>query len=356
MQNGPTYRRVWFPDWPVHVTEDNKTFLIPIDMRFNEGHKVSLVFYSILMIISAVGNISVLAILLKRMKHSRSRINMMLIHLAIADLLVTFILMPMEIVWAATVSWWFGDIACRAAAFFRTFGLYQSCFVLVSIGIDRYYAVLKPLKLSAANRRGKFILICAWMASALCSLPQTIIFHVERHPNVTSYEQCITINSFSSYAQEFAYSFFGMLSMYLLPLIFIIYFYGSIFVEICKRSKDHHVDSDKLRRNNLAFFGKAKTRTLKMTITIISAFFICWTPYYVMAFWYWVDKDSATKVDQRVQKALFLFACTNSSINPIVYGVFNIRKPKNVSRTTRGSNTCTTEIKLQQYGQKNSIQ
>lgn len=89
MTDGPDYRRVWFPDWPVHITEDNRTFHIPIDMRFNEGHKVSLVFYSILMVISAVGNISVLAILLKRMKHSRSRINMMLIHLAIADLLVS---------------------------------------------------------------------------------------------------------------------------------------------------------------------------------------------------------------------------------------------------------------------------
>lgn len=77
--------------------------------------------------------------------------------------------------------------------------------------------------------------------------------------------------------------------------------------------------------------------------------FFCWHRY-------WVDRDSATQVDQRVQKALFLFACTNSSINPIVYGAFNIRKPKNVSRRTRGSNTCTTEIKLQQVGLKNPVQ
>lgn len=62
---------------------------LPIDMRFNAGHVVSIVTYSVLMIISAVGNITVLALLLRRRGNAaRTRINTMLIHLAIADLLV----------------------------------------------------------------------------------------------------------------------------------------------------------------------------------------------------------------------------------------------------------------------------
>jgi hypothetical protein len=40
---------------------------------------------------------------------------------------------------------------------------------------------------------------------------------------------------------------------------------------------------------------------------------------------YWIDEASAETVDQRVQKGLFLFACTNSCMNPIVYGYFNFR-------------------------------
>lgn len=40
---------------------------------------------------------------------------------------------------------------------------------------------------------------------------------------------------------------------------------------------------------------------------------------------YWYDRDTAVHVDQRIQRGLFLFACTNSCMNPIVYGVFNIR-------------------------------
>ncbi|CAG2065717.1 unnamed protein product, partial [Timema podura] len=83
---------------------------------------------------------------------------------------------------------------------------------------------------------------------------------------------------------------------------------------------------DTFRRSSLGYLGKAKVRTLKMTIIIVLVFIICWTPYYIMCVWYWSDIKSAKKVDQWIQKFLFLFASTNSCMNPIVYGAFNIRR------------------------------
>ncbi|XP_026464479.1 uncharacterized protein LOC113367064 [Ctenocephalides felis] len=40
---------------------------------------------------------------------------------------------------------------------------------------------------------------------------------------------------------------------------------------------------------------------------------------------YWIDRETAVHVDQRIQRGLFLFACANSCANPIVYGAYNIR-------------------------------
>lgn len=65
---------------------------LPLEMTFNEGHVVSIVTYSILMVTAAVGNITVLVILLKRRRNMRSRINTMVMHLAIADLMVSVLL------------------------------------------------------------------------------------------------------------------------------------------------------------------------------------------------------------------------------------------------------------------------
>lgn len=56
------------------------------------------------MVLSSIGNITVLVLLLKRRFKRPSRVDTMLTHLAIADLLVTFIMMPLEIGWAWTVS------------------------------------------------------------------------------------------------------------------------------------------------------------------------------------------------------------------------------------------------------------
>ncbi|XP_046661780.1 adipokinetic hormone/corazonin-related peptide receptor variant I-like isoform X2 [Homalodisca vitripennis] len=307
----------FFPDWC-----NNASYNVTIDMCFNDGHVISIVLYSILFVFSAIGNITVLSIILRRRRKSTSRINTMLMHLAIADLIVTFLMMPLEIMWAATVSWLLGDIACRITAFFRIFGLYLSSFVLICISIDRYFAVLKPMNLSDVDRRGKVMLTSAWLGSVLCSSPQAWIFHVESHPNVTWYEQCVHFNFFPSPSHELAYFFFGMIMMYGLPLLVIIFSYASILAEIYRRSQE---PGDNFRRSSLGFLSRAKSRTLKMTVTIVSVFVVCWTPYYIICVWYWLFPDSARELDQRVQKGLFLFACTNSCMNPIVYGVFNIR-------------------------------
>lgn len=63
---------------------------LPKDMTFNEGHVVSIVTYSILMVISGLANITVLLLILRRRRHSKksSMMNPMLMNLAIADLLV----------------------------------------------------------------------------------------------------------------------------------------------------------------------------------------------------------------------------------------------------------------------------
>lgn len=62
---------------------------LPIDMRFNEGHLIKIITYSILMLISATGNIAVLIMTMIRKRKSKSRINTLVMHLAMADLFVS---------------------------------------------------------------------------------------------------------------------------------------------------------------------------------------------------------------------------------------------------------------------------
>ena len=60
---------------------------LPADMQFNSGHVVSIVGYSTLFLVSSVANCTVLMILIRRYRKTKSRVNLLLIHLAIADLI-----------------------------------------------------------------------------------------------------------------------------------------------------------------------------------------------------------------------------------------------------------------------------
>ncbi|KAF4532976.1 hypothetical protein B566_EDAN000665 [Ephemera danica] len=251
---------------------------LPIDMRFNEGHVVAIAGFAALMLFSSIGNITVLYSILR--SRTKSQINLMLSHLAVADLLVTFLMMPMEIGWAITVQWEGGAIMCRLMSFFRAFGLYLSGFVAV-------------------------------------------VFSEEQHPDFKWFTQCVTFRLLNTDSKQVVYAAVGVIIMYFLPLVTIVYCYTAIILEICRRAVD--IGEHKMRRSNSGNLCRAKVRTLKMTVTIVAVFLFCWTPYNVMLIWYFIDRAGALGLDPKVQRLLFLFSSTNSSFNPLVYGLFNIR-------------------------------
>jgi len=144
---------------------------LPPELRFNTGALVAIVVYSCLFAVAAVGNVTVF-VTLYRNRHRKSRINLMIMHLAIADMVVTFVMIPLEVGWRATTQWLAGNAACKVLLFLRAFGLYLSSMVLVCVSLDRYFAILYPLRVNDARRRGKLMLIAAWLVSIVCSLPQ----------------------------------------------------------------------------------------------------------------------------------------------------------------------------------------
>lgn len=52
--------------------------------------------YSVLLVIGAVGNVSVFVALM-RSRRRKSRVNLLMTHLVVADMMVTFIVIPLEV-------------------------------------------------------------------------------------------------------------------------------------------------------------------------------------------------------------------------------------------------------------------
>ena len=77
-----------------------------------------------------------------------------------------------------------------------------------------------------------------------------------------------------------------------------------------------------LRRSDLTQIERARTRTLRMTLIIVLAFVLCWTPYVFIVLLYQIDSDAAKNLDVGLRDTLFMFAVSNSCVNPLVYGSY----------------------------------
>jgi len=74
----------------------------------------------VMFVVALIGNSATLA-RMYRMRRRRSTINLLITHLATADLVVTFFCNVTEAVWISTVQWLAGNVACKIIKFMQVY-------------------------------------------------------------------------------------------------------------------------------------------------------------------------------------------------------------------------------------------
>ncbi|XP_058484592.1 putative gonadotropin-releasing hormone II receptor [Solea solea] len=313
----------------------------PLLPTFSTAAKVRVIVTFILCGISTLCNS---AVLWAANGHKRkSHVRVLIINLTVADLLVTFIVMPVDAVWNITVQWLASDLACRFLMFLKLQAMYSCAFVTVVISLDRQSAILNPLSISVARKRSRLMLMGAWTMSTLFSIPQMFIFHNVTITYPANFTQCTTRGSFVTHWQETAYNMFTFSCLFLLPLVIMIVCYTRIFIQMTKRSLFSNQLSLRCSKNNIP---KARMRTLKMSLVIVICFIVCWTPYYLLGLWYWFFPDDLEgKVSHSLTHILFIFGLFNACLDPIIYGLFTIRFCKGLKGVShRGATDMSVKV------------
>lgn len=174
-----------------------------------------------------VGNILVcVAVCLVR--KLRRPCNYLIVSLAVSDLCVAILVMPIAVFDQIKSEWIFGQIVCDLWVSFDVLSCTASILNLCMISVDRYYAITKPLEYGVKRtpKRMIFCVIVVWFGAACISLPPLLMLG-NKH-NVTDvntgevFEVCIV-------CQEIGYQIYATLCSFYIPLTVMMVVYYKIF-------------------------------------------------------------------------------------------------------------------------------
>ncbi|XP_068136856.1 type-1 angiotensin II receptor [Hyperolius riggenbachi] len=278
--------------------------------------------YSIIFIVGIFGNSLVVIVIFCYMK-MKTVASIFLLNLAIADLCFV-ITLPL---WAAYTAmhydWPFGSFLCKVASGAITINLYTTVLLLTSLSIDRYLAIVHPVR-SRVRRTmmfAKITCIAIWIIACLASLPTYVYRRI-----ITLKEHNITICGFyyeSNNTQNvlIAMGITKNVLGFFIPFIIILTSYSFI--------------GKTLKKTFEAQRGKTKNDDIfKMIVAIVLVFFFCWLPHQVFTFLdilLQLEYIKSCVVEDIVDTAMPITICIayfNSCLNPFLYGFFgkNFRK------------------------------
>ncbi|XP_017766856.1 PREDICTED: 5-hydroxytryptamine receptor 2A-like [Eufriesea mexicana] len=182
----------------------------------------------LLILVTVVGNLFVIAaILLER--NLQSVANYLIVSLAVADLMVACLVMPLGAVYEINEGWSLGPELCDMWTSSDVLCCTASILHLVAIAVDRYWAVTDLNYIQARNpRRIGMLIVTVWVVSLGISLAPQLGWkdpdYLDRIANGT----CLV-------SQDPAYQIFATCATFYLPLLVILFLYWRIFQAARKR-------------------------------------------------------------------------------------------------------------------------
>ncbi|KAK3593466.1 hypothetical protein CHS0354_036989 [Potamilus streckersoni] len=300
---------------------------------------------SVILFFALFGN-SVVIIVLKCCQQKLSRMQLFIIHLSIADIFVGLMQVLPQLIWKITEHFIGNNFLCKTIKYLQIVTMYASSYVLVMTAIDRYVSICYPLTSQTwTSKRVHVMITIAWTLSILFALPQLQIFSYEKG-NTGVYDCLDNFYGDDGNLRMQIYITWTFLAVYLIPLLILAYLYSRIcyVVWISVNSREDTTkrnaksrrlgDKDSFSTENGSFtkiprahsrgLSKSKIKTIKLTLTVVLCFLICWAPFFFLMMISSFDL-SINYYTSSVTAIVTLLSALNSCTNPWIYLAFSGR-------------------------------
>jgi len=242
--------------------------------------------------------------------------------MAVADLLITAFAMPVTIKVLVTrhMDWSngvFSDMLCKIIPFSQSLSIASSVLTLTAIAVDRFLAVTFPRKRHMTFQISYGIMAVVWIVGIAVSSP---FFYAQKVIMINGEWFCMEIWT-PAFTEEASKHFTAVIFVvfYLVPLLTMAILYSFVIHKLWVRK----IPGNPSLENQLRA-QKSKKKVLKMLMTVVILFALCWLPLYINQFIYFFDKENFPCGPPAVLSFVgYFLGHANSMINPTIYVIFN---------------------------------
>ncbi|XP_076847937.1 prokineticin receptor 1a [Brachyhypopomus gauderio] len=237
-----------------------------------------------IMLVCGIGNCLFIATL-ARHKKLRSITNLLIANLAVSDFLVAVVCCPFLVDYYVVkqLSWDHGIVLCVSINYLRTVSLYVSTNALLAIAVDRYMAIVHPLKPRMKHNTAYWLIFGVWIVPVLISVPSAYFATEHEYPAgaaVSSHRNKIFCAQIWSAEQRLlyrSYFLFVLLGEFLGPVAVMATCYACISRELWFKGVPGFPSAQAARRL------RRRRRTVLALVAALAAYVLCWAPYYGFA-------------------------------------------------------------------------
>ena len=244
---------------------------------------------SLILIVSLVGN-SLIGIIVYKTPNLRKPINFLIANMALSDLLFPIFWLPKRLLDLHVDSWLIngvlGQILCKLHAFLVEASSFVSVQSLVLIAVDRFRAVVVPLRSPLISRRlCPFFILTTWIVAMAVASPNLFVYKLVENPGEMKCEG-LWAETFGEKSLDI-YNLTGVSVFFYIPMILLVAIYSIILIKLKKQAHpgEQSANAEEQRK-------KRNRNVLKMAIAIVLAFFLCWIPSYTLGL---INQISAPK-------------------------------------------------------------
>ncbi|XP_061102450.1 leukotriene B4 receptor 1 [Conger conger] len=270
------------------------------------GMAVACVILVLSFLVGAPGNLLVIWTILRHIE-KRSHTVVLILHLAVADLLV-LVTLPLWI-YSLAHSWVFGEGMCKAVVYVINSSMYGSVFIITLMSVERFVAIRYPFASISWRKKDLLtkVLLALWALAFLFSVP---VIPTQVVDEVGEREQCL-FRDYSSVSQEVVCLLLETLMGFVVPFSVLVVCYSCVCSRIARMT------------------FKAKQKSTLLITSVVAVFGLCWTPHHVgnalslvaMAIQEWHPSASKSLEEARGTMALIAgaMAFISSTANPLLY-------------------------------------